>query len=158
MAQLNQDYDLTSSSSKHVLHHVSALGKDYDMTGFATGTALSVALDSAEKTNTYGFHGESNIFKTENKGGKVTFTLIQGKKQDKIFQAEHNDKSDELGDNFTYYDSDTGERINMYGCSLESQTNGQMVNNVQTVQWVWLVSNWTRSFDGIDTTADAVNN
>lgn len=157
MAQVNNDYDLTSSASKHVLHHITGKGKDYEMTNFATGTALSVALDSAEKTNTYGFHGESNLFESENKGGKVTFTLIQGKKQDKVFQAEHNDKLDIDGDNFTYYDSDTGERINMYGCTIESEPTGVMANGVQTMQWVWLVSSWTRTFDGIESTDDAIN-
>lgn len=157
MAQVNNDYDLTSSASKHVQHHVTGLGKDYEMTGFATGTAMSVALDSAEKVNTYGFHGESNIFKTENKGGKVTFTLIQGKNQDKIFQAEHNDKTDEQGDNFTYYDTDTNERVDLYGCTVESEPTVAVVNNVQTIQWVWLVSKWNRSFDGINSVKDALN-
>lgn len=144
---LYKDYDMTSSASKHVLHHVNQLNKDYEMTNFATGTGLSVALDSAEKTNTYGFHGESNVFKTENKGGKATFTLNAGKKQDKIFQAEYNEKIDDAGDDFTYYDSDTGERVSMYGCTIQSQPTATMVNNVSTIQWVWIVTEWHRTFD-----------
>lgn len=153
---MDRKFDLASSATQHVTHHVTKYSKDYEMTNFATGTGMQVQLDSAEKTNTAGFHGESNVFKTENHSGKVTFTLIGGKPQDKIFQAEHNEKADEAGDNFTFYDSANGERINMYGCTFESQSNGQMQNNTKTQQWVWLVADWHRSFDDGSSVTDYV--
>lgn len=151
----DKTYDVRSVKSMTVIHHIAALNRDIVMTGFASGSGLTVQLDAEEITNTPDFYNNPHYLESGGKTSTATFNLLVGSDDDIQFQAEHNNDKGK-GDAFIYTDSSTGERITITDAIITTQVQGDMNSTESTKGWQ-VKGILKRTFDGKETIDKAVD-